>query len=172
MVDYWRTAGPAHWFAKDGNFDRDTRDRYLALHEAVASGALHDWEATPAGALALLILLDQFPRNAFRGTSRMYATDPLARGVARRMVSARFDLAIPSALRVFCYLPFAHSESVDDQRRSIELHRALGDPWLGHALRHQSIIEQFGRFPHRNAILGRVTTPAEQAYLDHGGFAG
>ncbi|MCD0501547.1 DUF924 family protein [Bordetella petrii] len=172
VVAFWRDAGMDSWFKKDEAFDRGFRDRYLDLHMAAARRELDHWEDTAYGTLALLILLDQLPRNAFRGTGHMYATDPLARYFARRMIQAGRDADIESQLRVFCYLPLSHSENADDQRQSVALHRALGEPWLYHAVDHQRIVERFGRFPHRNALLGRQTSPDEQAFLDEGGFAG
>lgn len=172
VLRFWRDAGPHRWFSKDPAFDHDFCGRFLALHMSAARGELDGWSATPGGALALLILLDQFPRNAFRGTGHMYATDSLARHFARRMVSARHDRRVDHAMRLFCYLPFAHSEDIDDQNRSVALHEALGRPWIDHALDHRSIIERFGRFPHRNAILGRDTAPEERRFLSRGGFAG
>lgn len=126
--------------------------------------------------LASLILLDQFPRNVFRSTARMYATDAQARAVAWAAIGAGLDAQVDPALRLFFYLPFAHSEDPADQRLSVTLNRRLGPPWLdhalGHALGHQAIVERFGRFPHRNTLLGRSTTAAEQSFLDQGGFAG
>jgi uncharacterized protein (DUF924 family) len=172
VVGYWRNAGADRWFSKDPDFDRCFRERFLVLHMAASRGELDDWAETPEGALALLILLDQFPRNAFRGSGHMYATDALARHVAYQMIDAGFDRQIASDLRLFCYLPFAHSESLDDQQRSVEFHRELGRPWVDHAEGHRHIIERFGRFPHRNSILGRRTTPEEYRFLNQGGFAG
>jgi uncharacterized protein (DUF924 family) len=150
VVDFWREAGPGLWFAKDADFDRRFRDRFLALHEVAASGALENWAATADGALALLILLDQFPRNAFRGTPRMYATDARARRIAAGAIAAGHDRAAAAELRVFLYLPFAHSENLGDQDRSVELCRALGADSLAHAEHHRGIVRRFGRFPHRN----------------------
>lgn len=172
VTAFWRDAGPALWFAKDEAFDTRFRTRFLALHEAAARGDLADWAGTPEGALALLVLLDQFPRNAFRGTPRMYATDPLARRVAAAAIAAGHDAALEPAMRLFIYLPFGHSEDLVDQERSVELARSLGQPSLSHAERHRDIIRRFGRFPHRNPILGRSMTPVEQRYLDEGGYAG
>jgi uncharacterized protein (DUF924 family) len=172
VVAFWRAAGPSLWFAKDVAFDRELRDRFLPLHEAASRGELAGWAATPDGALALLILLDQFPRNAFRDTPRMYATDALARQVASAAVAAGHDAAIAPALRLFVYLPFAHSEDLADQDRSVALVAGLGEPNLSHAERHRGIVRRFGRFPHRNPILGREMTPAEQHFLDNGGYAG
>lgn len=172
VVGFWRAAGQRLWFAKDDAFDRDFRDRFLPLHEAASRGELAGWAATPDGALALLILLDQFPRNAFRGTPRMYATDALARQVASAAVAAGHDAAIAPDLRLFVYLPFGHSEDPVDQDRSVALNASLGQPNLSHAERHRDIIRRFGRFPHRNPILGRGMTEEEQRYLDNGGYAG
>jgi uncharacterized protein (DUF924 family) len=172
LVDFWREAGPDLWFAKDDDFDRLFRDRFLVLHEAAARGELASWRLSPYGALALILLLDQFPRNAFRGSSRMYATDPVARSVADAAVRAEYDHLVDPGIQVFFYLPFAHSESLPDQERSVELVRRLGEPDLSHALGHHDIVRRFGRFPHRNPILGRAMTGEEQLFLDGGGYAG
>jgi uncharacterized protein (DUF924 family) len=172
VVDFWRVAGPTMWFAKDANFDREFRERFLATHEAAARGELAAWQATPHGALALLILLDQFPRNAFRGTPRMYATDVMAREVAAAAVKAGHDQAMSGELRLFFYRPFGHSEDVADQERSVVLAQRLGEPNLSHAKGHRDIVRRFGRFPHRNPILGRAMTPQEQQFLDDGGYSG
>ncbi len=172
VVTFWRDAGPEHWFKKDTAFDDDIRRRFLATHEAAAAGKLTAWESTAEGALALLILFDQFPRNMFRGEARAFAADPLARAVASRAILNGFDGAFPK-MRGFFYLPFEHSELLADQERGLALYRAAGDAegekW---ALIHADIIRKFGRFPHRNPVLGRVTTPEEQAFLDAGGFSG
>ncbi|HEX6241926.1 MAG TPA: DUF924 family protein, partial [Polyangiales bacterium] len=172
VVDFWRQAGPELWFSKDPGFDGRFRERFLALHEAAARGELAHWARWPDGALALLLLLDQYPRNAFRGTPRMYATDELARSVAERAIEAGHDRLVDVNLRLFMYLPFGHSERLSDQERSVELNRSLGEPSLSHALHHQQIVQRFGRFPHRNPILNRAMRPEEQAFLDAGGFAG
>ena len=172
IIAFWREAGPDRWFEKDLAFDDEVRCRFLALHEAAAAGKLTDWETTAEGALALLILLDQFPRNMFRGQARAFATDPLARAIASRAILNGFDGAFHD-LRGFFYLPFTHSEYSDDQERAIKLYRAHNDAdGLKWAELHADIIRRFGRFPHRNAILGRVSTPEEQKFLDDGGFAG
>jgi len=172
VVDFWRDAGPSRWFRKDEAFDRAFGARFLDLHMAAARRQLDAWENQAYGALGLLILLDQFPRNTFRGTGHMYATDPLARHYARRLIQAGRDADIETGMRVFCYLPLSHSENLDDQRRAVELNQVLGAPWLHHAEEHLRIIERFGRFPHRNWLLGRKTTAEEQRFLDEGGFAG
>jgi uncharacterized protein (DUF924 family) len=172
VLAFWREAGPQRWFRKDEGFDALFRTRFMAAHEAAAQGALDEWAACADGALALLILLDQFPRNAFRGQPRMFATDGKAREMATAAVSAGLDQQVPAELRNFFYLPFAHSEALADQDRAVELARALGDDALHWAVVHREIVERFGRFPHRNAVLGRATTPQEQQFLDEGGFAG
>lgn len=172
VVEFWRAAGPALWFAKDTAFDRRFREGFLQLHEAAADGRLPGWAATAEGALALLLLLDQFPRNAFRGTPRMYATDVLARQIADAAIAAGHDQAVEPGLRLFFYLPFAHSERLADQERSVALCRRLGQPHLSHAEGHRDIVRRFGRFPHRNPILGRAMAAEEQQFLDAGGFAG
>jgi uncharacterized protein (DUF924 family) len=172
VVDFWRHAGPSRWFAKDEAFDRRFRESFLTLHEAAARGERADWLATPAGALALVLLLDQFPRNAFRGTPRMYASDRLARKRASAAIDAGHDRAVDAALQLFFYLPFGHSENLADQARSVLLCERLGGVDARHAKRHHDIVARFGRFPHRNPILGRAMTPAEQEYLDSGGYAG
>jgi uncharacterized protein (DUF924 family) len=173
VVAFWRAAGPQKWFRKDAAFDREIAARFLATHEAAAAGRLSDWEATPDGAFALLLLLDQFPRNMFRGGARAFATDPLARAVAGRAIAHGFDTRAPDAERNFFYLPFMHSEHLADQERSLELACRLSDGESAkYAQIHADIIRRFGRFPHRNAVLGRATTVDEQAFLDAGGFAG
>jgi uncharacterized protein (DUF924 family) len=120
----------------------------------------------------LVLLLDQFPRNAFRGSARMYGTDPAARAVARSAVARGHETRVERALRPFVYMPFAHSESLADQDLSVSLFERLGGVEVGHARRHRDIIRRFGRFPHRNDVLGRETTADERRYLDEGGFAG
>jgi len=173
VTAFWRAAGRRKWFRKDAAFDREITARFLAVHEAAAAGRLSEWEATPQGALALLLLLDQFPRNMFRGSARAFATDPLARAVAERAIAHGFDASVAGAERAFLYLPFMHSENPADQERSLALWRQAGDGKnRKYAELHAGIIRRFGRFPHRNAVLGRATTPEEQAFLDAGGFAG
>lgn len=172
VLEFWRAAGPQSWFRKDEDFDRRFRERFLAEHEAAAAGRLAAWAGSPEGALALALLLDQFPRNAFRNTPRMYATDAQARVVARAAVDAGFDQAVDAQLRQFFYLPFMHSEDPADLDRCVELTRPLGGESLRFAQHHRGIIERFGRFPHRNAVLGRASTPEEERFLAEGGFGG
>ena len=172
VVAFWEGAGPALWFAKDDEFDRHFRERFLALHEAAARGDLDGWNATPTGALALMVLLDQFPRNSFRGTPRMYATDAAARAHAAAAIAAGYDRMVAVDLQKFFYLPFGHSEDLADQERAVELCGRLGGRDLQQAEHHRDIVRRFGRFPHRNAILGRPSTQEEIAYLANGGYTG
>jgi uncharacterized protein (DUF924 family) len=173
IVAFWREAGPDRWFARDEAFDRTCRERFLLTYEAAARGDLNEWELTPDGSLAVVLLLDQFPRNMFRGTRRVYATDPSALMTADRAVEKGHDKKVDPALRRFFYLPFMHSESIRDQERSLLLNEALGDPevmkWARH---HHDIIRRFGRFPHRNDILGRDSTPDELDFLKSSEFRG
>ena len=173
VLAFWRAAGPKKWFTKSAAFDAEISARFLSTYQAAAAGTLAAWEADAEGALALVIVLDQFPRNMFRGNARAFAADPLARAVADRAIVRGFDQETKSSLRGFFYLPFEHSENLADQERCVALARATGDAdALKWADIHADIIRRFGRFPHRNAILGRTTTAAEQAFLDEGGFAG
>ena len=172
VVGFWRQAGPSMWFAKDDGFDRRFREAFLGAHQAATRGDLDNWQATSDGALALLLLLDQFPRNAFRGTPLMYASDATARRIAAAAIAAGHDRLVAPDLRKFFYLPFAHSEDIADQERSAALCNPLGPPDSVNAERHRDIVRRFGRFPHRNTILGRIMTPDEQNFLDQGGYAG
>jgi uncharacterized protein (DUF924 family) len=172
IVQFWRDAGPHMWFAKDPQFDREFGRRFLAAHDAAANGMLDYWQSSPESALALVLLLDQFPRNVFRGTPGMYATDPRARNHAGMAIVKGFDRMVDDALALFFYLPFAHSENIADQDRAVKLAARLPEPSPSHSRRHRGIIARFGRFPHRNPILGRDMTPDEQEYLDSGGYAG
>jgi uncharacterized protein (DUF924 family) len=173
IVFFWREAGPEKWFEKDDDFDLTIRSRFLAIHEAAARGDLAAFEETAEGALALVILLDQFPRNMFRGSAHAFATDPLARAVANRALARGFDRETDTTMRPFFYLPFMHSELLADQDRCLRLHETFGDPGqLKFAVTHRDIIAKFGRFPHRNRALGRETTQAEREFLDGGGFSG
>ncbi|WP_395611362.1 DUF924 family protein [Pseudomonas sp. B22129] len=172
VIAFWKQAGPKRWFAKDVGFDEAFRDTFYATHMQAARRELESWLGSAQGALALLILLDQFPRNAFRGTAHMFATDPLARLYAHRMVEAGLDQLIEPELRAFCYLPFEHSEDPADQQHSVALNQHLDANTFHWAKEHARIIERFGRFPHRNEVLARVTTAQERAFLDEGGFSG
>ncbi|MGH6957020.1 MAG: DUF924 family protein [Caulobacteraceae bacterium] len=177
IVGFWRAAGPKRWFAKDDAFDEAIRLKFEATHHAAARGEYDDWAETPDGALALLILLDQFPRNLWRGSPHAYATDPLALRIAREAVQRGRDRAVDPELRAFFYLPFEHSEDMADQAEGVALceaqARETGDESFAKWARaHRDIVARFGRFPHRNRALGRETTAQEQAFLDGGGFSG
>ena len=173
VLAFWRAAGEEKWFEKDDVFDRAIRENFLSTYEAAAAGRLNDWEKTPDGALALIIVLDQFPRNMFRGDARAFATDPLALAVTQRALASGFDRKIDHELVPFLYMPMMHSESIADQRRCVDLFRDYGNENnLKFAEIHRDIVERFGRFPHRNLVLGRISTAEEKTFLEHGGFAG
>lgn len=173
VVTFWRTAGAQKWFAKDDGFDDACRNAFSDAVDAAARGDLDGWAATPTGALALLLLLDQMPRNLFRGSPRAFASDPKARQIADAALASGHDQAFEPDLRQFFYLPFMHSEDLADQDRSIALYEALGlETQLKFAHLHRDPIARFGRFPHRNAVLGRETTAAEQAFLEGDVFKG
>ena len=170
VVGFWRAAGPARWFRADPDFDLQCRVRLLDAHLAAARRELDGWLGDAEGALALLLLLDQVPRNVYRGSAHAWATDPLARRFAAQALDAGHDQACERGLRAFFYLPFEHAEDAAAQARAVALFEALGDAEsLRYALAHQEVIARFGRFPHRNAALGRASTPEEQAWLDAGG---
>jgi uncharacterized protein (DUF924 family) len=173
VLAFWRAAGPDKWYEKDDAFDAAIRERFLATYAAAAAGRLAAWENTAEGALALVIVLDQFPRNMFRGDARSFAADPLARAVADRAIARGFDKLYVPPERRFFYLPFTHSENLADQERCVALNRAAADDeGVKWAELHADVIRRFGRFPHRNQMLGRATTADEQAFLAGGGFAG
>lgn len=174
VVAFWRDAGEKKWFNKDEAFDRLIAERFAALHGEAAAGRLSHWGESAEGALALILLLDQFSRNLFRGAAHAFAQDKMAVDVARKALDAGFDREVDPQLRLFFYMPFMHSEAIADQARCVSLfHELIGaTEGLKYALEHAEIIRRFGRFPHRNAVLGRHTTPAERSFLDGGGFAG
>lgn len=172
VVAFWREAGPEKWFKKDADFDRAIAERFASVHADTAAGRLQDWAATPEGALALIIVLDQFSRNMYRGSPKAFAQDELASAIARKAADAGFDKAVAPELRSFFHMPLMHSETIADQERCVSLIHAFTPHYLRYAREHERIIRRFGRFPHRNPILGRHTTPAEQAFVDGGGFAG
>lgn len=162
----------ARWFRADPALDAAIGERFGALVTAAAAGELDDWLETADGALALVILLDQFPRNIHRGTPAAFAADAKARAVADRALALGHDRAVAAARRLWFYLPFEHSEQLADQQRSLALFTALGDAGLlDYAVRHHEIIARFGRFPHRNTVLGRPSTAEERAFLTQPGAA-
>jgi uncharacterized protein (DUF924 family) len=173
ILGFWRNAGPAKWFKKQSAFDEAIRLKFEPVHHAAARGEYDAWTESPEAALALLILLDQFPRNLYRGSGHAYATDPKAQSIARTAVEAGFDRQVEAGLRNFFYMPFEHSEDLADQDYNLALCAETGvEDNLKWAQIHREIIVRFGRFPHRNAALGRKTTPEEQEFLDEGGFSG
>ena len=183
VLDFWFGAAGspalgqlrAEWFRKDAAFDAAIAQRFGALVEAALAGGLRDWPADPGAALARIVLLDQFTRNMFRATSRAFAGDALALAAAQAMLAAGQDAALRPEQRVFIYLPFEHSEDVALQDRSVALFSALAAEapgfanMLDYAHRHHAVIARFGRFPHRNELLGRASTPAEIAFLQEPG---
>jgi uncharacterized protein (DUF924 family) len=172
VVDFWRQAGPKRWFAKNDAFDADFIARFAQAHQAAARGELDHWLADAEGTLALLVLLDQFPRNAWRNNPHMLATDGKALAVAKQAVEAGFDRQLEAVLRPFFYMPFMHSEVLAEQERSVALNAAVDANTQRFAVMHRDLVARFGRFPHRNKLLGRESSAEEQKYLDDGGFAG
>jgi uncharacterized protein (DUF924 family) len=175
--DDWPTTAPPpqpQWFVKDANFDQSVREWFFDTYRQAAAGQFADWADTAVGALALTIVLDQFPRNMFRGTAPAFATDGQALMVAQTAIERGFDQDVPPVMRVFFYLPFEHSENLDHQNQAVQfLQSFAADPELKSyyefAVKHQAVIAQFGRFPHRNQILGRQSTSEEIAFLQQPG---
>ena len=182
LIDFW--FGPPRspsrfeqrevWFKADPAFDRQCRERFGSLRERAAAGHCADWTLEAEPCLALILLLDQLPRNLFRGSAMAFATDVEAREAARAALARGFDRSLPASWRQFVYLPFEHSEDLADQELSVKLATALARDrayarTLDYAERHRAIIARFGRFPHRNAALGRVSTAEEEAFLKEPG---
>jgi uncharacterized protein (DUF924 family) len=173
VLAFWRNAGEKRWWTKDDAFDAEIRERFLELWNDAAAGRCSHWDETADGALALVIVLDQFPRRMFRDDPRTYATDALAREVASRAVDCGLDARVADDLRGFLYMPLMHSEDLADHERCITLFERTGNAENAkYAAHHADIIRRFGRFPHRNRLLGRTSTAEEQAFLDSGGFSG
>ena len=172
-VAFWRDAGPALWFNGGQAFDARCREALLELHSSAARAELSDWAQHAVGALALILLLDQIPRNVYRGSAHAYATDPLARAAARQSLDRGHDQEFELELRSFFYMPFMHSEAPEDQELCVSIFRKVPEStsasWAEH---HCDIIRRFGRFPHRNALLGRKSTAEEEEWLAAGGFTG
>lgn len=165
ILEFWFRGNEERkeWFRKDPAFDDEIRARFLALHEEGARGALSDWKRSARECLALVVLLDQFPRNMFRDRARAFATDPLALGAARHAIASGYDRSVNDVERTFLYLPFEHSENLADQETALKLFEGHANyEW---ARKHWEIVQRFGRFPHRNAVLGRHSTPAELEFL-------
>jgi len=182
ILDFWfgREDEPGYgefrnvWFQKDEDFDREVQTRFREDHERAANGDLDEWREEARSALALVILLDQFPRNIFRGDAQTHATDAKAQEVSEHAIERALDRELPAFQRMFLYMPFMHSESIEAQRRSVELFQRLrdepgGPDVVSYAIGHRDIVERFGRFPHRNAVLGRQTTPEEAEFLTQPG---
>ena len=173
VLEFWTGIGPQGWFAKNDEVDAQIRERFHGLYEEAAAGKLEGWRSNTEGCLALVLVLDQFPRNMFRDDPRAFATDARAVEIASAAIADGHHLGIGEDMLAFIYMPFMHSESILDQRRCVALMHGGGKPDnLKYAIIHHDVIARFGRFPHRNSLLGRHTTPAEQAYLDGGGFSG
>lgn len=185
ILEFWfGTLDPAHisyasgrkiWFGKNAEFDNAIRQQFLATYQQAINHQLDDWAETPFGALALVLVLDQFPRNMFRHTPQAFASDAQAQQVAKRAIARGFDQALHPVQRIFMYLPLEHSEALTDQQQSVELFSTLSTSYaevmdtLDYAHRHRAVIEQFGRFPHRNAALSRESTVAELEFLKQPG---
>ena len=177
VLDFWFGAPDSRergrprksWFQKSEPFDAEIRRRLLVTWERAARGELGSWQTTPLASLALVVTLDQFPRNMFRGTERAFASDFLALGAARKTMAQGFDRLLSPVERSFAYLPFVHAEDLAAQRRSLALFHELDPEDMRNAKRHYEIIARFGRFPHRNAILGRQSTAEEAEFLKQPG---
>ena len=167
VLEFWFQRDRKSWFSKDADFDLDIRARFLPLYELAAGGGLAAWMQEPRSCLALVIVLDQFPRNMFRGSARAFATDAAAREAARTILKRGWDKSYTLDERTFAYLPFEHSENLEDQEQSLRLFE--GNANLEWARKHYEIVRRFGRFPHRNAALGRASTPEEIAFLGQPG---
>lgn len=172
VISFWHDAGPKRWFAKDEGFDAEIKERFGVLHGEAASGEHDHWAGTPEGALALLLVLDQFSRNIHRDEARAFAADEKALSLAKAAIEKGFDKSLDAEDRRWVYMPFMHSEALADQEECVRLFEELGfEENYKYAVLHRDVIAKFGRFPHRNALLGRETTPDEAAYLEeHGGF--
>lgn len=171
ILRFWfETLKPENWYRKDPVIDAEITRRFGAIYEALKLSVPQDCLAEPKGMLAAILVLDQFPRNMFRDDARAFATDRVALALAKRAIGEGLDMRLPPEQRAFIYMPFQHSESRDDQARSIELFTSLGAPLnLDFARRHEAIIARFGRFPHRNSALGRESTEDEMAFLKEPG---
>ena len=173
VIEFWLNAGPKAWFSKNAEFDASLEELFGGLLKKAASNELTAWEREPNSALALILLLDQFSRNLFRNDARAFAQDPLCLRIAKSSLENGFDAHVDPALRQFFFMPLMHSEKISDQRRCVQLFHAINMPdSLKYAILHRDIIERFGRFPHRNTVLGRPTSLAELTFLDEGGFSG
>ncbi len=173
ILRFWfDETGAEKWFVKDARFDEAVAGRFGAIYTAAAAGALEDWPAAADGAVALVILFDQFPRNMFRDSPQAFATDAMARDVVNTALARGFDGVVPPLHRQFLYMPLMHSERIEDQERCVALIAAMGADFaevLSYAIAHRDIVARFGRFPHRNAVLGRESRAAEIVFLEQPG---
>jgi uncharacterized protein (DUF924 family) len=167
VLDFWfERCAREDWFNVSAALDEEMRRRFRDTHLTLAGGVLGTWRATPENQLATIIVLDQFPRNIYRGTALAFATDGLALQEAKLALNTGADQAVARERRCFFYLPFEHAESLIEQEKAVEFFQALGDEeYIDFAIRHRATIATYGRFPHRNALLGRVSTEAERDYL-------
>ncbi len=173
VLDFWAEAGPEKWWKKDPVFDAEIATRFEESYELACHGGFDDWATEPHGALAIIIMLDQFSRNLYRDSHLAFAQDAKALSIAKSAIQANLDTQMREDIRPFCYLPLMHSEDLADQNLCVAIFEKNGPKDnLRAAIEHRDIIQRFGRFPHRNVVLGRETTEEEQAFLDGGGFAG
>jgi uncharacterized protein (DUF924 family) len=172
IVDFWRDLGPERWFVKDDELDETITQRFRDVYERAAQGEFDDWAQEPNGALALVILLDQFPRNMFRGTAQAFATDEKALAIAKAALQRGDQWHVGEDVNQFFAMPLMHSEDLADQEDCVRWMGEIGEENVPFAVEHRDIVARFGRFPHRNAILGRETTADETTFLEGGGFAG
>ena len=173
ILSFWRDAGPSLWWKKDDEFDAKITANFSEIHARASVGDLDHWAKLPNGALALIIILDQFSRNMFRNDPRAFEQDERCRAIVKEAMNSGVDRQVATDLSTFFYMPLMHSESLEDQKLCVQEMKRLGAKEnIPHAIEHMEIIEKFGRFPHRNSVLGRETNSAEQEFLDGGGFAG
>jgi len=173
VLDFWFAAGSKKWFAKDDAFDADICKRFLHLHREAAKGNMDEWASSAKGILALIIILDQFSRNLHRMSPLAFATDEKALGLSHTTIEKKQDIEFPTGVRQWIYMPFMHAENLEMQERSVELFDTIDDEGnMKAALTHRDIIRQFGRFPHRNEVLGRSSSVEEIKFLANGGFSG
>ena len=167
IINFWLQAGPQIWFKKDEAFDQSVKEKFQTLPDQIIEGQYDHWQTNPNGMLASVIALDQFPRNIHRDTARAFAYDEAARKYAKTAIDQQWDQQVRGELKAFFYLPFMHSEDINDQQYCLDIYNKAGDEdGADYARRHMELIEKYGRFPHRNAILGRKSTPEELAYLN------
>ncbi|WP_062217931.1 DUF924 family protein [Aureimonas sp. D3] len=172
IVDFWRDLGSERWFARDDELDATIAQRFGDVYERAAAGELDGWAEEPNGALALVLILDQFPRNMFRGTPRAFETDAKALQLAKAALARGDHYHVGEDVNQFFALPLMHSENLEDQEACVRWMGEIGEENVPYAEEHRDIVARFGRFPHRNTILGRATTSEEQAFLEGGGFSG